>query len=322
MQKMRTIAVIYGGYSSEADISAKSGKNVAKCLDRDLYDVYEVLLTKKSWSVQLDGCRYEIDKSDFSFTKGGKKTTFDKVFIIIHGDPGENGLLQGYFEMLDIPVAGCSSLVAAIAFDKYACKRYLRDAGIKMAKDVFLRSGDPYRSDEIVSVLGLPVFVKPNNGGSSFGVTKVKKVEDLDAAISDAFSQGDTLIIESAITGREIDCCVYKDGKGIHALPVIEIVSKNEYFDYEAKYLGASSEICPAPIPDALRDGIQETAMTIFRHLGCKGMVRMDFIASDQGVYFLEVNPNPGMTEASLVPQMVREAGMSVTDFLTLIIEE
>jgi len=312
------IAVVYGGYSSEVEISKKSGTNVITSLDRNLFDVYGVLLTKEKWCVEnCDGKEYPIDRSDFSFTRDDKKVKFDKAFIIIHGDPGENGILQAYFDMIGLPYVGSSSLVMTITFDKFACKKYLSGSGILMADEVFLRKGEQYDTASIISRLGLPVFVKPNNGGSSFGVTKVKSEESLHEAIAEAFTEGDTLIIESAITGHEIDCGVWMDSKGVHAMPPIQIIPEGEYFDYEAKYLGKSQEVCPALVPETMQKAVREAAVTIFKRLGCTGMVRMDFIANDTGVYFLEVNPNPGMTSESLVPKMLRTAGINLTDFLT-----
>ncbi len=314
------IAVVYGGYSSEVEISIKSGKNVAANIDTNLFDVYEVLLTRDRWCVVRGEESFPIDRSDFSCTIDGKKVRFDKAFIIIHGTPGENGILQAYFELIGLPFAGSSSIVSTISFDKYACKRYLSDSKVKMAKDLFLRKGDTYDVNDIVERLGLPIFVKPNNGGSSFGVTKVKKKEDIDKAVSLAFSQDDTLIMEEAVIGREIDCGVYSDGKGVYALPLIEIVSHNEYFDYEAKYLGQSDELCPAPISDALKQKVQQEAVRIFKHLGCKGLMRIDFITRGEEVFFLEVNINPGMTAESLVPKMIVEAGMNLKDFMSSIL--
>lgn len=320
---MKRIAVVYGGFSSEVEISIKSGKSVAGWLRNAGYEVYEVLLTKEEWCVVEESGRYIIDRNDFSCTIGSEKITFDKVFIIIHGDPGENGLLQAYFEMLDIPFIGSSSLVTAIAFDKYACKSYLRGKGVNLAKDLYIRKGEEISPDEILKELKLPVFVKPTNGGSSFGVSKVKKAEELPAALEVAFKEGDGVLIEEGIVGREIDCGVYKDSKGSHALPLIEIVSKNEFFDYEAKYLGASDEICPAPLDEQTTLRVQEEAVKIFDILGCTGLMRYDFMVTAEGVpYFLEANPNPGMTAASLVPQMVAQAGMKMEDFLSALIEE
>lgn len=319
----QTIAVVYGGYSSEAEVSKKSGLNVIRCLDKNLFDVYGVFLTREKWCVLTeDGKEYPINRADFSFTMEGRHVTFDTAFIIIHGDPGENGILQAYFDMVGQKYVGSSSLVTSITFDKYACKRYIAGAGIKMARDRFLRRGEQYDAAAIVTDLGLPLFVKPNNGGSSFGITKVKSIEALDEAISAAFDEGDTLIIESAVTGHEIDCGVYKDSKGVHALPITEIISENEFFDYEAKYLGKSREVCPAEVSSEMSAAVQREAIKIFERLGCQGMVRMDFIVNDEGVHFLEVNPNPGMTAESIYPKMLRAAGICMTDFLTNLIFE
>ena len=232
--------------------------------------------------------------------------------------------MQGYLEMLGVPHSGCNAFVSAITFDKFSCKSYLKDVDfVKCADDIFLRKGDSIEgvAEKAVRRLGLPMFVKPTDGGSSFGVTKVKSVEDFDKAVEYAFSEGTMLIAEAAITGRELTCAVYYDGRENVALPVIEIITENEFFDYEAKYNGRSKEVCPAHIPDSLRDEIQETSKKIYAQLGCGGLVRVDYISAEDGLYFLEINAIPGMTSASLVPQMVRAAGMNMTDFLTTVIE-
>ncbi|MFA6676991.1 MAG: D-alanine--D-alanine ligase [Bacteroidales bacterium] len=316
---MKTIAVVYGGYSSEFEVSKMSGRYVADSIDKNLYKVYEVLLTKESWTV----LNYDapINRDDFSFTLEGQKIKFDKIYIMIHGDPGENGLLQAYFEMLEIPYVGCSSLSSSLIFDKYASKSYLRETIIKLPRDYFIRKDAGYEVQGIVKKLGLPIFVKPNDGGSSFGITKVHKIEELEPAIEKAFAEGKTVLCEEAIAGRELTCAVYKDNEGIHSLPIIEIVTENEYFDYEAKYLGKSQEICPAPITDAQREKIQYLSKVIYRHFGCGGCIRVDYILSGESAYFLEVNPIPGMTEESLVPKMIKAAGMTTTEFLTKMIE-
>ena len=246
------------------------------------------------------------------------------AYIMQHGTPGENGLMQGYLEMLGVPHSGCNAFVAAITFDKFSCKSYLKDVDfVKCADDMFLRKGQSVEgmAQKAVERLGLPMFVKPTDGGSSFGVTKVKKIEDFDKAVEVAFSEGNMLLAEAAVVGRELTCAVYFDGKDLQALPVIEIITENEFFDYEAKYQGLSREVCPALIPDSLRDRIQEVSKKIYAHLGCAGLVRVDYICSGDDLYFLEVNTIPGMTSASLVPQMVRAAGLSMTDFLTTVIE-
>ncbi|MCF0176233.1 MAG: ATP-grasp domain-containing protein, partial [Bacteroidales bacterium] len=262
---------------------------------------------------------------DFSvILPDGSKVRFDYAFIMQHGTPGENGLMQGYLEMLGIPFSSCSSFVSAITFDKFSCKSYLHDVDfVKVARDIFVRKNEltPDLPAKVVEKLGLPVFVKPTDSGSSFGVTKVKKIEDFESAIALAFSEGKTMLIEEAVNGRELQDAVYFNGRETVALPVIEIVSENEFFDYDAKYNGKSKEICPARITDEERELIQETSRKIYSRLDCSGVVRIDYILSDEGLYFLEINTIPGMTSASLVPQMVKQAGIDITEFLSSIIE-
>ena len=331
----KNIAVIYGSDSSEWEVSVKSGEFTASQIDGTKYNVYEIFARFGQWSLRayrLNGePRQElpqdtvlVDKTDFSIILQGQKVRFDYAYIMQHGTPGENGLMQGYLEMLGVPHSGCNAFVSAITFDKFSCKSYLKDVDfVKCADDIFLRKGETVEglAQKAADKLGLPMFVKPTDGGSSFGVTKVKSVEDFDKAVDYAFSEGNMLIAEAAITGRELTCAVYNDGKENVALPVIEILTDNEFFDYEAKYNGHSKEVCPAQIPDSLKEEIQETSRKIYAHLGCAGLVRVDYICAEDGLYFLEVNTIPGMTAASLVPQMVRAAGLSMTDFLSSIIE-
>jgi len=334
--KYNKIAVIYGSDSSEWEVACRSGEFTASRIDGAKYDVYEILARFGKWRLVAyrkknsmrvtfpEGARPEIDKTDFSVKVYGEKVKFDFVYIMQHGKPGENGLLQGYLEMIGVPFSSCNAFVSAITFDKFACKNYLRDTEIvKCAPDAFFRKGgdiDEF-SKETSEKLGLPLFVKPTDGGSSFGISKVKEAEALPGAIKYAFSEGDTVIIEKAIDGREFTCAAYNDGKELQVLPVVEIVSKNEYFDYDAKYNGNSQEICPAKITEAVSAKIQAVTKKIYGQLGCAGIVRMDYILADDGLYFLEANTIPGMTSASLVPKMVRAAGIDITDFLTTIIE-
>ena len=271
-----------------------------------------------------DVARPEIDKSDFSVRIYGEKVNFDYALIMQHGAPGETGQLQGYLEMLKVPFSTCSSFVSAVAFDKYACKRYMDGVDfVKMAPDALVRKGDDIEAfvGKVRTELAFPVFVKPTDGGSSFGISKVSRQEDLIPAIQYAFSEGPTVIVEKGISGREFTCAAYRDANGICTLPVIEIVTSNEYFDYDAKYNGNSQEICPAPISEEHSERICQTTRLIYERLGCSGVVRMDYIDGEDGLYFLEVNTIPGMTSASLVPKMVRTAGLDMTDFLTTIIE-
>ena len=336
MMKYNKIAVIYGSDSSEWEVSCRSGEFTASRIDGSRYDVYEIFARFGKWSVAAyrkknsmrvvlpENERPQIDKTDFSAVVAGEKVKFDYAYIMQHGTPGENGLMQGYLEMLGVPHSGCNAFVAAITFDKFSCKSYLKDVDfVKCADDLFVRKGESLEglAEKAVEKLGLPMFVKPTDGGSSFGVTKVKSVEDFDKAVDYAFSEGNMLIAEAAVVGRELTCAVYFNGTENVALPVIEIITENEFFDYEAKYNGHSREVCPAQIPDALRDEIQETSKKIYAHLGCSGLVRVDYIASEEGLYFLEVNTIPGMTAASLVPQIVRAACLDMTDFLTTVIE-
>ena len=333
---VKAVAVIYGSDSSEWEVSVRSGQFTASQIDGTKYDVYEIFARFGEWSLVAyrRGCdewvalpeneRPQVDKTDFSIVLDGRKVKFDYAYIMQHGTPGENGLMQGYLEMTGVPHSGCDAFVAAITFDKFSCKSYLKDVDfVKCADDIFFRKGEVAEglAQKAVDKLGLPMFVKPTDGGSSFGVTKVKKIEDFDAAVEAAFAEGKTVMAEGAIVGRELTCAVYFNGTENVALPVIEIITENEFFDYEAKYNGHSREVCPAQIPDVLRDEIQEVSKKIYAHLGCAGLVRVDYIASEEGLYFLEVNTIPGMTSASLVPQMVRAADLSMTDFLTTVIE-
>ena len=337
MAKYRSIAVIYGSDSSEWEVACRSGEFTASRIDEFKYDVYEIFARFGDWKLVAmrkansmrvpfpEGAQPQVDKTDFSVMVLGEKVKFDFAYIMQHGAPGETGLLQGYLEMLGVPHSTCSAFVTTVAFDKYSCKSYLRDADyVKLAPDAFVREGDDVNefSRKAVEKLGLPLFVKPTDGGSSFGITKVEKADDLPAAIRFAFAEGNTVIVESAIKcEHELTCAVYFNGKEVKALPVIEIISKTGWFDYDAKYNGLSDEVCPAEIPDALRDKIQDISKRIYKHLGCKGLVRMDYISAPDGIYFLEVNIIPGMTNASLVPKMVRAAGMDITTFLTEVIE-
>ncbi len=336
MGKYNTIAVIYGSDSSEWEVSRSSGEFTASHIDEMQYNVYEIFARFGKWQLVAfkkvnsmritfpEGARPEVSKNDFSVTVYGEKIKFDYAYIMQHGAPGETGQLQGYLEMLGIPFSSCNAFVSAVVFDKYSCKSYLRDVDfVKLAADSFIRKGADVEaySAAVAAKLGFPVFVKPTNAGSSFGITKVSAAEDLPRAINYAFSEGPTVLVEKGIPGREFTCAAYLDGDEVKTLPVIEIVTENEYFDYEAKYNGRSREICPAEIAPDHSAVIQETTKKIYSHFGCKGLVRIDYIDAEDGLYFLEVNTIPGMTNASLVPKMVRAAGMDITAFLTTIIE-
>lgn len=335
MGKIETVAVIYGSDSSEWEVACRSGEYTASRIDDREFNVYEIFARFGKWNLVAfrrkdsmrvtfpEEARPEVDKNDFSVTVYGEKVKFDYAYIMQHGAPGENGLLQGYFEMLGIPHSGCSAFVSAVAFDKYSCKSYLRGVDyVKFAPDAFIRKGMDVEefSHRTSERLGFPLFVKPTDGGSSFGITKVKDAAGLPSAINFAFSEGPAVIVEKGIEGKELTCAAYRDGDEVKALPIIQIVTENEYFDYDAKYNGHSRELCPAPVPEELSSEIQDITCRLYAHLGCSGVVRMDYIAAEDGIYFLEVNTIPGMTSASLVPKMVRAAGLDMTAFLTKLI--
>ena len=338
MAEYKTIAVIYGSDSSEWEVACRSGEFTASRIDDNRFDVYEIFARFGKWKLVAmrkafsmrqtfpEGAQPEVDKTDFSVMVLGEKVRFDFVYIMQHGNPGETGLMQGYLEMLGIPHSSCSAFVTTVAFDKYSCKSYLRNSGIvKLAPDAFIRKGGEdveEFSARTVKTLGLPLFVKPTDGGSSFGISKVDSADKLATAIRFAFTEGETVIVERGIeTVHELTCAVYTDENGPQALPVIEIISETGWFDYDAKYNGLSREVCPAEIPDSLAAEVQDISKRIYSYLGCKGLVRMDYIDAPDGIYFLEVNVIPGMTSASLVPKMVRAAGMDITAFLNKIID-
>ena len=336
MARYNTIAVVYGSDSSEWEVSCRSGEFVASAIDDTQYDVYEIFARFGVWKLVAfrkknamrvifpEESRPVIDKNDFSVSVLGEKVKFDFAYVVQHGAPGETGQFEGYLEMLGIPCSTCDSSICSIVFDKYACKCYIRELGLaKCSPDVYVRHGMDHEETKalVAQKLRFPVFVKPTQGGSSFGVTRVLRPEDMEDAVRFAYSENETVLIEQGIEGRELTCAAYYDGKKVCTLPLIEIVSENEYFDYDAKYNGHSQEICPAPVSDEVCEQVQQTTARIYFRLGCRGVVRMDYILADDGLYFLEINSIPGMTSASLVPKMVREAGMSMTDFLSTIIE-
>ncbi len=336
MGKYKNIAVFYGSDSSEWEVSCRSGEFTASRIDGSKYNVYEIFARFGKWQLAafrkkdsmrvtfLEGARPSVDKNDFSVNVYGEKIKLDYAYVMQHGRPGESGQLQGYLEMMGIPYSSCSSFVSAIVFDKYSCKSYLRGVDfVKLAPDAFIRKGSDADAFSAAAVekLGLPLFVKPTDGGSSFGITKVTEADKLPLAVNYAFTEGSTVIVEKEIKGRELTCAAFFDGSRVKALPVVEIITENEFFDYDAKYNGHSREVCPAEIPDSLREKVQDATCRIYGHLGCKGLVRIDYIAAEDGLYFLEVNNIPGMTSASLVPKMLKAAGLDITEFLSSIIE-
>jgi D-alanine-D-alanine ligase len=320
----KNVAIVAGGYSSEIVISLKSAEGIYSFIDPQKYKAYRVLITKDRWLVQLDDKReITVDKNDFSFILDEKRILFDFAYITIHGTPGENGLLQGYFDLLNIPYSCCGVLAASLTFNKYFCNNYLKSFGVKTAPSVFLRKGEAIVPEEIIAVLGLPVFVKPNDGGSSFGVSKVTSVEQLQQAIAMALTEGTEALIESFLPGTEVTCGCYKANDRKTVFPVTEIVSKNDFFDFDAKYNPASvEEITPARISKEWTEKIQTLTALIYDWVAAKGIIRIDYIVSPEGeVRMLEVNATPGMTGTSFIPQQVRAAGLNMTEVITEIIE-
>ncbi len=320
----RTIAIVAGGYTSEYHVSLRSAEGLYSFIDKDRYDLYIVVIHGPDWHVRLpDGTTAPIDRNDFSFTTDGRKHVFDFAYITIHGGPGENGQLQGYFDMLHIPYSCCGVLAAAVTYDKFVCNQYLKGFGIPVADSVLLRKGQPVDEEGIRAAVGLPCFVKPNLGGSSFGVTKVKENKQLLPAIEKAFAEAPEVVIESFLDGKEITCGCYKTKNKSVVLPITEVRTHDEFFDYDAKYNGHVDEITPAEIADSLRDRVQAVTQAIYDILGAAGIIRVDYIitAGDK-INLLEVNTTPGMTATSFIPQQVRAAGLDIKDVMTDIIED
>lgn len=319
----RNIAIVAGGDSSEIVVSLKSAEGIYSFIDKDKYNLYIALVKKGEWTVQLaGGDKTPIDKNDFSFREQGIVKHFDFAYITIHGTPGEDGRLQGYFDMIGLPYSACGVLASALSFNKFVCKQYLQGFGVKTAESVRLLKGDKVEPAAIAARLGLPLFVKPNDGGSSFGVTKVKEAEMLLPAVEKAFAEGREVIIESFVEGTEVTCGCYKvKGKEV-VFPPTEVVTDNEFFDFDAKYNGQVDEITPARISASLTEKIQRETSRIYDLLGAAGIIRVDYIIPADGEpRMLEVNTTPGMTVTSFIPQQVRAAGLDIREVMNDIIE-
>jgi len=323
----KNIALLAGGYSGEYVISIQTAQTIEKNLDRDLYNVYQVVVTRDGWWYESgDGEKTSVDKNDFSLPLAGGRVVFDAAFIAIHGSPGEDGRIQGYLDMLGVPYTTCNAIVSALTFNKSYCNKVVKAFNVvEIANSFHLIRDEQYSVGNILEKLRLPLFVKPNESGSSLGVSKVKSVEHLLPAIEKAFREDSQVLIEEYIEGRELTVGVYRLRGQVFVLPPTEIVSSNEFFDYEAKYTpGVTNEITPAPIDEKLRDQLETKASYIYRHLNCRGVVRMDFILKRETnkLYFLEVNTMPGQSENSIVPQQVRAAGMKLDDFYNALLED
>ncbi len=311
---MKTIGIFCGGFSSEYEISLKSADTIKKHIP-DSYLSYKIIVSKGKWEVEMEQECVPFDLNDCSFFIGDTKKIIDAAIVYIHGDPGENGKIQAMLELHGIQYINSGPLASALSFDKWYCNQFLRAFNIPVAKSLFLSKVDQYNPSEIVESLGLPIFIKPSDSGSSYGISKVKIIEDIPKALQFAFNEGKTVIVESFLDGIEVTCGVYRSSNGLVALPLTEIVSENEFFDFEAKYQGKSSEITPARISEDLKLEVQAMAKKIYELLQLKSIARIDFMLVNNQPYVIEVNTTPGFSAASIVPQMLSAAGISLGDF-------
>lgn len=324
MERLK-IALLAGGDSPEREIALQSAAQISAALDPQKYDIRVIDLHHRDWHYTApDGRQWQLDKNDFSLTVEGERMQFDYALIIIHGTPGEDGKLQGYLDMMDIPYSSCSMISSVITFDKITTKRTLAGSGIHLAREVFLRRGERIDTEAIIAKLGMPLFVKPNANGSSFGVTKVHTPEELPAAIDAAFAQGDEILIEECIKGREMGCGVMIAGGREYIFPITEIVPKKDFFDYEAKYTaGYSEEITPARIAPEVKAELNRMTLEAYRRCRCSGVVRVDFIVTDDGTpYLIELNSIPGMSAGSIVPKQARAMGMTLGELFDIVIAD
>lgn len=321
----KKIALVTGGLSGEAQISYKSAITVSNNTDREKYDLYRIDINDKGWWYEpFNGEISAVDRSDFSVVENGQKIQFDAILMCIHGTPGEDGKLQGYFDMLHLPYTSCDAATSALTFNKRYTVAVASFAGINVAKSLHLFKHTHITSKAILEQLQIPVFVKPNNGGSSIGMSRVEQSNELDAAIEKAFMEDDQILIEEVINGREFTIGVFKSKGTITVLPITEIKTNNTFFDFEAKYLGKSEEITPAIISKEMFEQLTTAAKRVYEVMNCRGVVRIDFIYNEEKAkpFMLEVNTVPGQSDASIIPQQVRTMGWKLTDFYTAIIEE
>jgi D-alanine-D-alanine ligase len=318
------IAVVAGGDSSEFQVSVKSGMNVFNAIDNSKYTPWLIHMQGTNWQVIEEGVPVaEVDKSDFGFYLNGQKIVPDFAYITIHGTPGEDGILQGYFELLRIPYSTCNVQVSALTFNKWHCSNFLRNFGVKMARSERLVAGNKIDTQALIAKLGLPLFVKPNSGGSSFGITKVKAEEDILTAVEHAWTESREALVEEFIPGTEYTCGLARLKGELVVFPVTEVLPKNEFFDFDAKYTpGAAEEITPARLPEELFRECQALSARIYDWCGCEGIVRIDYILHDNSFFFLEVNTTPGMTSTSFIPQQISAMGKTLGEILTNIIAD
>ena len=320
---VRNIALLTGGDSSEWQIALQGAENIGNALDRSRYSPYTIVLRNGHWTYTApDGTKSELDRNDFTLPVADRKIKLDYALIVIHGTPGEDGRLQGYLDMMGIPYSSCGFVSSVLTFDKAACKRAVAGSGIHLAKEILLNKTSEIDPAAIIAELGLPLFVKPNASGSSFGVTKVKKQNELLPAITEAFKESDQVLMEEFIEGREISCGVMIAGGKEYIFPITELVCQSEFFDYKAKYQGFSNEITPADLPEAIRKEVNRLTLIAYKRLNCRGVVRIDFIVKGETPYMIEINTIPGMSSHSIIPQQAAAMGMSLTELFNLIIDE
>ncbi len=319
----RTIAIVAGGESSEHEVSLRSAQGLYSFIDKERYNLYIVVMRAADWKVLLaDNTTVDVNKNDFSFTLNQQTIHFDYAYITIHGIPGESGQLQGYFDMLHLPYSCCNVLAAALTCNKFTCNHFLKAFGIDIATSVLLRHPDDMTDEQIIQQVGLPCFIKTNTGGSSYGCTKVKTPEQIRPAISLAFNEGEEVIVEAFMQGTEVTCGMYKTKQHSVIFPLTEVVTKNEYFDYAAKYYGESDEITPARISEQMTQRVQQLTDRIYDLIGAHGIIRADYIIENGIPKVMDINTTPGMTATSFIPQQVRAANLNITEVLTDIIED
>ena len=318
----KNIAIVCGGDSGEYDISIASAGVVAKYLDSEKYTGYLVIIKGADWHYESDGNSYPIDKNDFSLTIRERRITFDAVFNAIHGTPGEDGKLQGYFDSLDIPYTSSGAATSSLTFNKFFCNRFVNSYGIQTAASASFSKGDEINKSRLIKELGLPLFIKPAESGSSVGISKVNMTDDFDKAVGLAFAESDRILIEEFIDGRELACGLINKGSELIVFPLTEIISKKDFFDYEAKYSkGMADEITPADVSEEVEQDIKAISSFLYHEMDCKGFVRFDYILTEDKLYFLEVNTIPGISEASIMPKMAETYGMSISEFFTIALD-
>lgn len=318
---MKTVGIICGGFSSEFEVSMKSARNIRNNFPEG-YIVYLIVLDRAGWHVLDNDEKLQFDQTDFTFEKNSEKVKIDLAIVYIHGDPGENGKVQAYLEMIGLPYLNSGPLASELSFDKWYCNQFLKGFGYKVADSIYLASEKvKFDRQEAINKLGLPIFVKPCDSGSSFGIAKVNEENQLEAAVEAAFKEGRSVVLEAFLDGREITCGVYRNKQGVQALPLTEIIAEGEFFDYDAKYLGKSREVTPAEIPSEVASKVQEAAREIYQLLQLRSVARIDFMIVNNEPFVIEVNTTPGFSDASIVPQMIRESGNDVTQFWKEILE-